>query len=261
MFVAVEEVAAAPDVPDAPVVLVCDHASNALPGDYGRLGLAAEQFECHIAHDIGAAEVTRQLAKRLNCPAVLAGFSRLLIDPNRGVDDPTLVMQLSDGAIIPGNHGIDGVELQHRKENFYERYHGAIGSRIDAMLAQGKVPVVVSIHSFTPDWRGQKRAWECGILWDKDFRLAGLLLAGLRARGFAAGDNQPYSGRLKGDTLYTHGTMRGLAHALIELRQDLVETQEQQQAWAAELAALLREVFAAHRDSLFRIEKFGSHTD
>ncbi len=96
---------------DAGVLFLCDHASNALPPEYGDLGLPAELFQRHIAYDIGAATLTRSLAKTFAAPAVLTTYSRLLIDPNRGADDPTLVMRLSDGAIIPGNAGVSGQEI------------------------------------------------------------------------------------------------------------------------------------------------------
>ena len=146
---------------DHAVILVCDHASNALPKEYGTLGLDAAQLKRHIAYDIGASAVTRALAlaREMNAPAVLAGFSRLLIDPNRGADDPTLVMKLSDGAIVPGNRNADEAEIAKRIARFHEPYHQAIAARIAKARAQGKTPVLVSVHSFTPVFRGRARPW------------------------------------------------------------------------------------------------------
>ena len=164
-------VPAAPGVlPDA--LVLCDHAGRAIPEPYGDLGLPPSVFERHIAYDIGAAGVTRVLAAELGAPALLANFSRLLIDSNRGPDDPTLVMRLSDGAIVPGNARVDEAEIARRKADWWQPYQGAISSEIDAMIASGKPPVLVSIHSFTPAWKGVPRPWHVGILWDRDDRLA-----------------------------------------------------------------------------------------
>ncbi|TCT13298.1 putative N-formylglutamate amidohydrolase [Tepidamorphus gemmatus] len=233
-------------------LLVCDHASNWIPERYAGLGLPPEELERHIAYDIGAEGVTRRLAARLGAPAVMSRFSRLLIDPNRGDDDPTLVMRLSDGAVVPGNARIDAVERNYRIRTFYDPYHRAVTAAIDAALAAGHPPAIVSIHSFTPFWRGVRRPWEIGILWDEDPRLAVPMIELLRAdRSLTVGDNEPYSGRLKGDTMYRHATLRGLAHALIEYRQDLIADAEGQAHWAARTAAVLERL--AGREGLHDI--------
>jgi predicted N-formylglutamate amidohydrolase len=222
------------------VVLVCDHASNCLPARYGTLGLSAVQLERHIAYDIGAEAVTRALANRLGSPAVLSRHSRLLIDPNRGHDDPTLIMRISDGAVIPGNRLLDDQERAHRMSCFYTPYHDAIRGVIDQCLAVGRVPFLVSVHSFTPVWKGVLRPWHAAILWDSDPRLAMALLDGLRADGdLVVGDNEPYHGALLGDTMWQHGTQRGLAHAIIEIRQDLICDTAGQTEWADRLAELI----------------------
>ena len=230
---------------DHSVVLVCDHASNVLPPEYGTLGLDAGELTRHIGWDIGAGEVTRALAGELNAPAVLAGFSRLLIDPNRGADDPTLVVKLSDGAIVPGNRHADVAEIEKRIARYHEPYHQAIAARIAKARAQEKIPVIVSIHSFTPVFRGQARPWQIGILWDKDARVAKPLIARLRAEiGLMVGDNQPYTGELENDCMSRHATRNGLPHALIEIRQDLIETKDGARHWAALIARALRDVLA-----------------
>lgn len=231
--------------PDSGVLLICDHASNTLPPEYGSLGLGADAFARHIAYDIGAAGVTRRLAALLQAPAVLSTFSRLLIDPNRGADDPTLVMRLSDGALIPGNARIGMAEVERRRETYWRPYRDAVAGEIEAMLAADIVPAVVSIHSFTPVWKGAPRPWHVSLLWDLDARLARPLIDALGAeRDLVVGDNEPYDGALEGDTMYDLGTKRGLPHVLIELRQDLIAEQRGQAAWADRLARVLKPILA-----------------
>ena len=244
--------------PEAGVLFLCDHASNALPQRYGTLGLAPAQFERHIAYDIGAAALTRALAARFGAPALLTRFSRLLIDPNRGADDPTLVMRLSDGAIIPGNADVGPEEIEERRRLFWRPYRDAVRAQLDAMLAAGPVPAIISLHSFTPVWKGVPRPWEAAVLWDADPRLPQPLLEGLRAQGVATGDNEPYDGALEGDTLFEHGTSRGLPHALIELRQDLIAGPEGVAHWAGILEEVLRPVLG--RDGAHMIHHHASRT-
>jgi predicted N-formylglutamate amidohydrolase len=204
-------------------LILCDHASNAVPPDLGDLGLPETEFARHIAYDIGAAAVTRSLARRLEAPAILTCFSRLIIDPNRGRDDPTLVMRLSDGAVVPGNAAVDEGEVARRVARFYDPYDLAIAAAIRRACEAGHPPVIVTMHSFTPIWRGRPRPWHVGILWDADDRFAAPLLDGLRAEpGLVVGDNEPYDGALAGDTIDRHATAAGLANALIEIRQDLI---------------------------------------
>jgi predicted N-formylglutamate amidohydrolase len=217
-----------------PLVFLCDHAANALPT--GSLGLDPALLATHIAYDIGAAAVTRALAHTYGAPAVLGSWSRLLIDLNRGADDPTLVMKLSDGSIIPGNRHADASEVARRIAAFHAPYHVAIGAELDRIGGQA---VLVSMHSFTPAWKGNPRPWEVGVLYDRDVRLARPLMARLTEAGFTVGDNEPYSGALEGDTLWRHGTCRGLPHVLIEMRQDLIGTDEQAQAFAVRLKPIL----------------------
>ena len=225
-------------------LILCDHASNHVPEDLGNLGLPQAELQRHIAYDIGAAAVTRGLARRLGAPAVLTRFSRLIIDPNRGRDDPTLVMRLSDGAVVPGNARIDAAEVARRIERFYDPYDRAIEERIARAMRESVPPVVVTIHSFTPVWRGAPRPWHAGILWDADDRFAKPLIEGLRADGFVVGDNEPYDGALSGDTMDRHATRRGLATALVEIRQDLIATDEGAEEWAARFARLLTPLIA-----------------
>ncbi len=246
------------------IIVLCDHAASALPEDYGTLGLPPSELDRHIAYDIGAKGVTERLAARLGAPAVLTRFSRLLIDCNRGEDDPTLIMRLSDGAVVPGNKTLDDAERTRRIDRYYRPYHAAVAEVIDGALAKGIVPVLVSVHSFTAVWRGRPRPWHAGILWDKDPRLAHPLLAALRADpALVVGDNEPYNGALKGDCLWRHGTSRGLAHALIEIRQDLIADEAGQEEWALRLADAMVRILAVPRadDDVKAVRFYGSHTD
>jgi len=221
------------------LIFLCDHASNALPPSYGDLGLSQTLLQTHIAYDIGAATVTRALADLYAAPAILARWSRLLIDLNRGADDPTLVMKLSDGSIIQGNRHADAAEIARRIANFHAPYHQAITQTIAQSKIGGNVPVLISLHSFTPSWKGIPRPWDIGILWDRDDRLARPLLEGFARAGFVTGDNEPYHGALENDCLYTHGTMEGLPHVLIEIRQDSIATDAQAHAMAARIKPVL----------------------
>ncbi|MEM1267856.1 MAG: N-formylglutamate amidohydrolase [Pseudomonadota bacterium] len=223
-----------------PALILCDHASNRVPEIVagGDLGLSAADMARHIAYDVGAAGVARRLADLLDAPLVLSRFSRLVIDPNRGEDDPTLVMRLYDGSIIPANRAVDEAEIERRRALFHRPYHRAITDQIDAMLTAKVEPRLVSIHSFTPQLRGRPpRPWHVGLLWDRDGRLARPLVQSLSQEpDLCVGDNEPYSGQLRGDSMYQHGTARGLPHILIEVRNDLISGEEGQAAWAARLA-------------------------
>jgi len=222
------------------LLLICDHARPALPAQYGSLGLPQPEFSRHIAYDIGARDVTLGLAARLGAPAVLSTFSRLLIDPNRGEDDPTLVMRLSDGTVIPGNHPIAEAEIEHRKEAFHRPYHRAVASAIARAKAADMAPAVFSVHSFTHSWKGRARPWQVAVLWDNDWRFPMPLIDELKAvEGMVVGDNEPYDGALKGDTLYRHCTRAGLANALIEIRQDLIGDAPGVETWVDLLAPML----------------------
>ena len=240
---------------DGGLLFVCDHASNALPERYGTLGLAAQLFDTHIAYDIGAAEVTRVLADAFHAPAILARWSRLLIDLNRGADDPTLVMKLSDGSVVPGNAGANDAEIAERRAHFHAPYHAAIASEIAAARAGGATPVLVSMHSFTPSWKGKKRPWDVGVLWDRDGRLARPLMARLAEAGFTVGDNEPYSGELENDCMYKHGTMNGLAHVLIEMRQDLIGSRDAARDFAARLKPILERALADMGEASIRFTR------
>jgi predicted N-formylglutamate amidohydrolase len=242
---------AIPGALDAGALVICDHASNAIPPGYGTLGLKRETLQRHIAYDIGAADVARALAALIGAPAVLSTYSRLVIDPNRGLDDPTLVMRYSDGAIVPGNAYIDAAEIARRSLRFWAPYRQAIAATVEAMIATGEPPALISIHSFTDVWRGFSRPWKIGILWDRDDRIPKPLIRALLAEpdlcAADVGDNEPYDGALAGDTIDAIATLRRLANALIEIRQDLITERKNALAWADRIARLLRPILADRR--------------
>jgi predicted N-formylglutamate amidohydrolase len=208
----------------AALLLVCDHASNTIPQNLGTLGLSEDQLNLHIAIDIGAGAVTRQLSQRFDAPAVLAGYSRLVVDVNRRLEETTAFPDESDGILVPGNIGIDVAERNARIRECYTPYHDAIAAQLDGFNSNGVVPAFIAIHSFTPIMSEEKRPWEIGILWDKDSRLSDPLIRLLSDEyGLCVGDNLPYSGRHPADfTVDHHAESAGLAHVGIEIRHDLI---------------------------------------
>lgn len=225
-------------------LVLCDHAANRIPPfvEGASLGVSDEDMARHIAYDIGAAGVALRLAERLGAPAVMANFSRLVIDPNRGEDDPTLIRRLYDETIIPGNRKMDEVERQFRLDACYRPYH----QTVERMAARRKDTAIVSLHSFTPQLRHHEpRPWHVGLLYAEDRRLTMPLLALLRAEGdLVVGENEPYSGHLPGDTIDRHATRKGRQNTLIEIRSDLIEDDHGQAQWADRLARLLPQAIA-----------------
>ena len=241
-------------------IIICDHASNKIPSKFNKLGLSQDILNTHIAYDIGSKEVAIKLSNILDCPLVMTDFSRLLIDPNRGIDDPTLIPKISEGKIIKGNVNIsiseDDIERSKRIDRFYLPYHKQINSFINKSLDNGRIPKILSIHSFTPIWKGKKREIDVGILWDKDDRLSKIFLNSLK--NIKLGDNKPYNGRLKNDTLYKHATSHGIPHVLIELRQDLLKKEKEKLRWAKKIHNVLKENEKTIKS--FSIKKYGSYT-
>ena len=240
----------------AKVILTCDHASGVIPRALGSLGLERARLRGHVCWDIGAAELGRALSAMLDAPLVLAGYSRLVIDLNRGLDDPTLVSVISDGAIIAGNRNVTAEDKARRADAFYHPYHDAIDGLIEGFESRGIAPAMIPLHSFTSFLNGRKRPWQFGILWRRDARIAKPLIERLRARaGLNVGDNEPYSGRNGcGYSLEAHAEARGLPHALLEIRQDLIETKE----GATGCAGILAEALAGILDDpgLYRVRHF-----
>ena len=225
-------------------LVTCDHASNAVPPEIGggSLGISDADMARHIAWDPGAAAVSIGLGELIGAPVVLGNFSRLVIDPNRGEDDPTLVMKLYDQTIIPANRHIDDAEIERRLNAWHRPYHGAVAR----LAARRDDTIYVAIHSFTRQLRGREpRPWHIGILYGRDERFALPLLDRLRREhGLVVGANEPYGGHLEGDSVDRHAIKPGRVNVLIELRNDLIRTDAQQWEWAERLAPILEEVLA-----------------
>jgi predicted N-formylglutamate amidohydrolase len=229
-----------------PLLLVADHASPYFPAAMNQLGLADWVLERHVAWDIGSDQLTRFLADELDAQAVLAGFSRLIVDPNRQLDDPTAFIEVSDGIGVPGNMDLDEEQRALRVASFFKPYHDAIEERLNRLASGGLLPALISIHTCTPVFDRIVRPWHIGIMWDRDPRIAGPLMDNLaRTDGICIGDNEPYSGRHPHDfTIDHHAEPAGRPHVGIEVRQDLVSNDRGAAKWAGILAAALRPILA-----------------
>ncbi len=236
---------------DAKIIVVCDHASNYIPRSLNNLGLDEFSMRRHIAWDIGASEVAHFLAASLGAPTFLANYSRLVVDCNRKLDDATAFRAISDGDDVPGNHSLTANEKRQRADAIYWPYHQAIASEVDRLSQGDFAPALISIHSFTPFFDNIHRPWDIGILWDNDPRIAVPLMRNLQDKGLTVGDNEPYSGRHPHDfTVDVHGEKRGLPHASIEIRQDLLPDSVSRREWAATLADCLQPIL--ENDELYR---------
>lgn len=228
-------------------LITCDHATNTVPPELGgTLGLPEADMARHIAFDPGAAGVTRALADALGGTAILSNFSRLVIDPNRGEDDPTLLMRLYDGSVIPGNRNADSAEKARRLDAYYRPYHDALS----ALAARRNDTVIVAVHSYTRQLKSRpSRPWHVGILHAYDRRLSDPLIAALEAEpDLVVGRNEPYPGHLPGDAIDRHALHHGRLNTLIELRNDLIATEATQTAWGERLAPLLQAALAQMTD-------------
>ncbi len=231
------------------LVLCCDHASRAVPKFMGNLGLDADQFDRHIAYDIGAEAVTRNLCDSLDAQAVLAGYSRLILDLNRPPGHPDQMPEISDGTVILPNQSIDEEERLMRMRELFEPYHTTLRQALVETWARMKPPALFSVHSFTPRFGTEHRPWDVGILWNRDPRLAVPLIEKLRALGLHVGDNEPYSGRQIAYTINCHGASSGLANVVIEINQDQVMDPAGIERWCGILTDVLKDVISS--DDLF----------
>lgn len=234
----------------ASLLLVCDHASRRFPDHLGTLGVPEPDTFEHIAWDIGAADLTRGLSAALDAPAVLCRWSRLVVDCNRRLSDPSAFPEVTDRIPVPGNVSMSPEDREWRIRSIHAPYHAAIDRQLDAMIARGVTPAFVSVHSFTPLLGEIARPWHVGILWDQDDRLPRPVLDALRSiEGLHVGDNEPYSGRHPTDyTLHAHAALRGLPYVGFEVRQDLLGTPSGIAYWTALLAAVLRRALSPTGD-------------
>lgn len=215
------------------LLVVCDHASNAVPTELNRLGLSDEHLSRHIAWDIGALGVAKAVAKRFAAELIHCGTSRIAIDANRAPESPDLILDRSDGVHVPGNLALSQKERQRRLNTYFRPYHQQIRQALDQRIARGERPLLLAIHSFEPVMTGISRPWPIGVLWKLERKPYEALFAALQSKGINVGDNQPYDGRFAmGYTLEHHAIGRGLPHAMIELRNDEIANPEGQARWA-----------------------------
>lgn len=227
---------------DIPILLVCDHASCRLPISLGNLGLDPFARRCHLAIDIGAGPLTEQLAASVGVTAVVARYSRLVVDLNRQLMDASAFLEFGDGILISGNRNLRQADKDSRADVFYWPYHKAVDEQVQRLRNLGPPPAFISVHSFTPVMNGQYRPWQIGVLWDKDTRLRDIFIADFSVAGYVVGDNEPYSGKSPHDfTIDHHAEKIRLPHIGIEIRQDLVANA----AGVAKIASVMHKIIAS----------------
>jgi len=233
----------------SPVLLVADHASPHIPVSFNQLGLDDWVLDRHVTWDIGSNKLAHYLAVELDARAVLAGFSRLIVDPNRHPASRTSIPEVSDGITIPGNAGLSEQQKAGRLQSFFTPYHDTIAEVLNQFSRNGVVPAVISVHTFSPVFDREERPWHIGIMWDKDPRIPVPLINGLRKLdNVCVGDNEPYSGRHPHDfTIDHHAEASGLPHVGIEVRQDLVREEEGARKWAGVLSEQLGPILSDSR--------------
>ena len=204
------------------LLIIVDHANNFIPSKYKNLGLPKYLTKSHIAYDLNILNLSKRISFLLESDIVYGEYSRLIIDLNRGKNDPTLIPSISDKKLIPGNIVINSREFNYRKKKFYNSYH----SKINKIINKRKIKIIISMHSFNPYFKGKKRKTEIGILSNQDRRYSDLLIKQMsKSKRYIIGDNVPYKGELKEDTLYKHGLKKNILHTLIEVRNDLINTE------------------------------------
>lgn len=241
----------APVVVDHPegssdLLLTCDHAGRRMPAALGQLGLPDAELERHIAYDIGARAIAEQIADQLDATLVRQVYSRLVIDCNRDPGVPSSIPEMSELTTIPGNLGLTSEDRAARRSEIFDPYHAAISSALDARAAAGRPTALVSVHSFTPVYKGEARPWHAAVLYNRDARLSLILKHMLEAEaGLIIGDNEPYFvSDLTDYTIPVHAERRGLPYLEIEIRQDLIGHAAGQAEWAERLTRLLPAVWA-----------------
>lgn len=227
------------------VILTCEHAGAVVPRALNGLGLEAADYGCHYAIDIGARDVTLHMSELLGAPAILGNYSRLVVDLNRDDNHPTTFAPTAEGRPVPGNIDMDERGKAARIAEIYDPYQKALAGMLDQAQAMGIVPLVVSIHSFTPVFFNFCRPWEIAFMYAADDRLSLPLMARFRERGYKVGDNQPYDHRiLKGGAINRHAVARCLPATLVEFRNDMISNKKDAFFWAKLLADDLQEMLA-----------------
>ena len=228
-------------------MLAADHAGQVIPRALGTLGLTPAELDTHIAWDIGIAGVTERLAHELGAFMILQTYSRLVIDCNRPLDSSTSIVEHSEYTPIPGNHALDVAQAAGRAQAIFQPYHQRIQAELARRAQAEQQTIFIAMHSFTPRFKGVDRPWHCGVLYNRDDRLARPLIQLLAREGLEVGDNQPYFVSDDSDYAIPHyGERLGHLHVELELRQDLISSAEQQASWGVLLARVLPAAVAAH---------------
>ena len=222
----------------APLLILCDHASKAVPKALSTLGISDKELSRHIGWDIGGFDCALELAQALDAPFVASGYSRLVIDCNRWPGGEGSTPEVSDGTHVPANVGLTKEQIEARANACFWPYHRAVDRLLDRMTADGRRICLLVMHSFTPEMKGFRRPWHVGVLWNDDPRLPEPLLAELRKDdALVVGDNEPYSARASYEyTLTAHARPRGIPHCSLEVRQDLMDTPDKARQWSRRLA-------------------------
>ena len=231
------------DTSEAQILLICEHASNFIPAKFNALGLTQQQLESHIAWDPGAIETAQEMAILLDAPLIAAPVSRLLYDCNRPPESPTAIPLASENQPIPGNASLCEADKLSRVTGYYRPFEAAVAKKVASM----EMPLIITIHSFTPVFLGQRRQVEIGVLHDKDSRFADAFMHQVSTdTRFNIQRNQPYAAT-DGvtHTLKHHALPRGLANVMLEIRNDLIASPAQRVQMASYLAKHL--VLASQR--------------
>ena len=227
------------------ILIIADHASNFIPEQYNNLGLSEKLIQSHIAYDIGVRKLSIELSKKLKAHLVYGSHSRLLVDLNRGVKDPTLISTISHGVKIIQNYKLSSSDKKFRIEKIYNNYHNTISK----IIKKNKINVIISLHSFNPYYKNKKRNIKFGILSNNDRRYSDIIIEILNKKGYMVGDNQPYEGNLLEDTMYKHGLQNGILHTLIETRNDLLKSPKN-------ISRIVNILFEAIKSSKQKVRKY-----
>ncbi|MFG6585662.1 MULTISPECIES: N-formylglutamate amidohydrolase [unclassified Sulfitobacter] len=231
-------------------VFGCEHAGNRIPLSLGSLGLSRAERTRHIAWDIGAARLTEKLSEKLDSPAVLQAYSRLVFDCNRTMDHPGAFVVDADGSYVSGNAGLNREEKSRREAEIYRPFHNALSAVLDRRRWVGERFSYVAVHSFNDEVRGQKRPWHVGFLYNQHSAMSHFLIDWFRKNtGYTIGDNQPYSPLDAVDhTLRVQAEVRSIPYTMIEVRNDLLRSDKSIAEWAALLTQALR-AFEHHNNT------------
>lgn len=218
-------------------LIISDHASNRVPRALKDMGLKKADLKKHIAWDIGAEDATLHIARTLDMPAILAQYSRLVVDLNRDPQHEECVPAVSDRIAVPANENLSKKARDQRLKEVYWPYQNKIGKLLDRFVKKKQVPMLFSIHSFTPVMQGFRRPWHISLLWNKEEKIARRIVQAIRRAhpNLLVGENEPYTligDRFKGSTIWRHAEERGLPYIFVEFRQDLVDTRQKAVQWA-----------------------------